>query len=250
MYHIYIYIYVFYLTVYHCISYVYICQSRSLCITMTLPGISPLPIEAGLLVPSDALLVASTRHGTRVAVVVINEPHGVETQGLGFLWLIATKIGECIGQYTGNLIQMLNSYGIHEKYEKHHRTIIGKYWKHLSAFFGGCYTSKMWRKRQTTSNLFIFDWRFQFSSMQPGRTECSRMILVAINHHYALNMFSCFDGGSWWNSWWKLLCDDYFGPRSILIWNPLRQHLLDFEPALARRVWGGLGVWFLPCSAG
>lgn len=141
-----IYIYVFYLTVYHCISYVYICQSRSLCITMTLPGISPLPIEAGLLVPSDALLVASTRHGTRVAVVVINEPHGVETQGLGFLWLIATKIGECIGQYTGNLIQMLNSYGIHEKYEKHHRTIIGKYWKHLSAFVGAAIPAKCGEK--------------------------------------------------------------------------------------------------------
>ncbi|CAL1135591.1 unnamed protein product [Cladocopium goreaui] len=32
-------------------------------------------LQADLLVPSDALLVASTRHGTRVAVVVINEQH-------------------------------------------------------------------------------------------------------------------------------------------------------------------------------
>ena len=76
----YIYIYVFdyislYITIYIYTLYISY-QSRSLCITMTLPGISPRPIEADLLVPSDALLVASTRHGTRVAVVVINEPHG------------------------------------------------------------------------------------------------------------------------------------------------------------------------------
>ena len=126
-----------YIALYHYINHHDIAWNSFACVY------HPLPIKADLLVPSDALLVASTRHGTRVAVVVINELLGVETQGLSFLWLVATKIGRTqkgnIQETSSRCRKVMER--IEKTCEKHHPTIIGNTFHHL--FGGAYYTSKI-----------------------------------------------------------------------------------------------------------
>ena len=246
-----IYIYVFYLTVYHCISYVYICQSRSLSmyhhdvawnISATDRGWSPRSFwcPAGGQHPTRNPR-GGGRHqrATRRRNAGLGFPVAYSNQNRGMHRTI-------YGKPDPDVEQLWNTWKIWETPSNYH-------WKILETsfgiFWGLLYQQNVEKKANNIQPVYLW----LAVSIFLNATWKDRMLPYDFGSNKSSLCFehvSCFDGGSWWNSWWKLLCDDYFGPRSILIWNPLRQHLLDFEPALARRVWGGLGVWFLPCSAG